>query len=118
MTPSPAADRWQQSSEADPWSALSLIISGVLMWGLIGWAVSRWLHSAAFTGAGIVIGGVLGVLCVYLRYGRGQSGPPASGGPVVFHGEPAAGSPENPASHARFAPSTLPAPQLTEEDMP
>ena len=81
-------NRWEQTGpEADPWSAMSLIISGVLLWGGIGWAVSRWLDSQAWMGAGVVIGGVLGVLLVYLRYGRGQSGPPATVGPVVLTGQ-------------------------------
>jgi ATP synthase protein I len=81
-------NRWEHSGpEADPWSAMSMIISGVLVWGGIGWAVSRWLDSTAWMGAGVVIGGVLGVLLVYLRYGRGQSGPPVSVGPVVLPGE-------------------------------
>jgi ATP synthase protein I len=85
-TPSPPS-RWEHHGpEADPWSALSLIISGVLLWGGIGWAVSEWLGSKAWMGAGVLVGGVLGVLLVYLRYGRGQSGPPASAGPVVLPG--------------------------------
>jgi ATP synthase protein I len=80
-------NRWEhQGAEADPWSALSLIISGVLLWGAIGWAVSRWLHSPAYMGAGVLIGGVLGVLSVYLRYGRAQPGPPVTVGPVVLPG--------------------------------
>jgi ATP synthase protein I len=83
-----APNRWEWSGpEVDPWSAMSVIISGVLLWGGIGWAVSRWLNSQAWMGAGVVIGGVLGVLLVYLRYGRGQSGPPATVGPVVVPGQ-------------------------------
>ena len=87
MTASPSPNRWQHDGpEVDPWSAMSSIVSGVLLWGLIGWGVSAWLGSRAWIGAGLVIGGVLGVLLVYLRYGRGQPGPPASGGPVVLPG--------------------------------
>ncbi|BEP11809.1 hypothetical protein acdb102_01200 [Acidothermaceae bacterium B102] len=86
MTQQPV-NRWQHDGrDADPWSALSSIIAGVLLWGAIGWAVSEWLHSRAYMGAGLVIGGVLGVMSVYLRYGRHQSGPPVTGGPVVFPG--------------------------------
>jgi hypothetical protein len=70
--------RWAQEQypQFDPWSAMSSLMAGVLMWGLIGWGVASWLDIKAFTGAGILIGGVLGTLSVYLRYGRPQSGPP------------------------------------------
>jgi ATP synthase protein I len=110
-------NRWQHDGpEADPWSALSLVISGVLLWGAIGYGVSEWLGSRAWMGVGVVIGGVLGVLSVYLRYGRAQSGPPLRGGPVAFQGKPAAGHHANPASAARPVPSTPPASQPHEED--
>ena len=80
-------NRWEhQGSEADPWSAMNLIMSGVLFWGGVGWLVSRWLDSRVWMGVGVVVGGVLGVWCVYLRYGRDQSGPPATVGPVVLPG--------------------------------
>jgi hypothetical protein len=70
--------RWgdAQYPKFDPWSAMSSIMAGVLLWGLIGWALSRWTGSDLFAGAGILIGGVLGTLVVYLRYGRPQSGTP------------------------------------------
>jgi ATP synthase protein I len=88
MTTSQPPNRWQHDGpEIDPWSALSLILSGVLLWGAIGWGVSEWLGSRAWMGAGVLIGGVLGVLLVYLRYGRGQSGPPSPVGPVVLPGQ-------------------------------
>ena len=80
-------NRWQYDGpEVDAWSAMSSVISGVLLWGVIGYGVSRWLGSQVYLGLGVVIGGVLGVLSVYLRYGRDQSGPPVSGGPVVLPG--------------------------------
>ncbi len=89
-TPKPAPNRWEHhATDADPWSAMSLIISGVLLWGFIGWAMSQWLHSRVYMGIGVVLGGVLGVLLVYLRYGRDQSGPPATVGPVALRGQTA-----------------------------
>jgi hypothetical protein len=60
---------------------MSTIMAGVLMWGLIGWGVSKWLDIKAFAGLGILIGGVLGILAVYLRYGRPQPGPPKQADP-------------------------------------
>lgn len=69
---------WPQYPTADPYAALSYIVSGVLVWGLIGWGLARWLDAPVLTGLGLVIGGVLGIVLVYLRYGRPQSGPPTS----------------------------------------
>lgn len=63
-----------QYPTADPWAALSYIASGVLLWGLLGWGAARWLDIPALLGVGLVIGGALGTLLVYLRYGRPQSG--------------------------------------------
>jgi hypothetical protein len=71
-------NRWGKDKYAqfDPWSAMSSIMAGVLMWGLIGYGFSRWLDIKALAGLGILIGGVLGILSVYLRYGRPQPEPP------------------------------------------
>jgi ATP synthase protein I len=60
---------------ADPWQAVSYLISGVVVWGGIGWLAARWLGIPALIGLGFIIGGVLGILMTYLRYGRPQSGP-------------------------------------------
>jgi ATP synthase protein I len=84
MTQTTPTGRWHHDGpDADPWSALSSIIAGVLLWGAIGWGLSVWLHARALIGAGLVVGGVLGVASVYLRYGRNQSGPPVTAGPVL-----------------------------------
>jgi hypothetical protein len=69
--------------DSDAMAALSLIISGVLLWGAIGWALGRWLDVPVLAGLGLVVGGGLGVLAVYIRYGRAQSGPPTTAGPVA-----------------------------------
>jgi ATP synthase protein I len=76
------ASRWgnDQYPQFDPWSGMSSIMAGVLLWGLIGWGLSKWTGIDWLAGLGILIGGVLGTLVVYLRYGRPQSAPPHSGG--------------------------------------
>ena len=72
-----ARNRWQEASDVptvDPWNVVSYLISGVTIWGLIGWAAARWLDIPMLTGVGFVIGGVLGIWLTYIRYGRPQSG--------------------------------------------
>ena len=73
--------RWANQPQyptADPWQATSYLISGVLLWGLLGYGAARWLGIPFLTGVGIVIGGVLGIVLTYIRYGRPQSGSSSS----------------------------------------
>lgn len=80
------SDRWDDlpaTPRVDGWSAMSHLMAGVLLWGGIGWAAARWLGVPALTGLGIVVGAALGVLLVYVRYGKPRSQPdPAGSGPI------------------------------------
>jgi hypothetical protein len=60
---------------------MTYLMSGVLLWGFLGWLAARWLDAPVLAGLGIVIGGVLGTLAVYLRYGRPHLGLPTSVSP-------------------------------------
>ncbi|WP_143174965.1 hypothetical protein [Cryptosporangium aurantiacum] len=74
-------NRWEEARNVptvDPWQVTSYLISGVTLWGLIGWAAASWLDIPALIGVGFVIGGVLGIWLTYIRYGRPQSGPSTS----------------------------------------
>jgi F0F1-type ATP synthase assembly protein I len=52
------------------WTALSYLISGMAVWGFVGWLVDRWLHTGGVaTGIGIVIGMAGGVYLVARRMG-------------------------------------------------
>ncbi|TQS44144.1 hypothetical protein [Cryptosporangium phraense] len=62
----------------DPWHVISYLISGVTIWGAVGWVAARWLDIPALIGVGFVIGGVLGIWLTYIRYGRPQSGSSSS----------------------------------------
>ena len=87
--------RWQDASAVptvDPWHVVSYLISGVTIWGFIGWAAARWLDIPALIGVGFIIGGVLGIWLTYIRYGRPQSGSSTSMTPaqpdLPVHGLP------------------------------
>ena len=55
----------------DGWSALSYLISGVLLWSGVGWLIDAWLGTRVFVGLGIVLGAAGGVAMVWLRYSAG-----------------------------------------------
>lgn len=65
-------DPLRRKGEADAWNAVSLVLSGMILWGGLGWLASRWAHAPALTGLGLVVGTTGGLALVWLRYGRSQ----------------------------------------------
>ncbi len=61
-----------RQGETDAFSAMSLLIAGVLLWGGVGYALSRWLDNSAFTLVGLLLGMGGGLALVWIRYGRAQ----------------------------------------------
>lgn len=66
----------QQPGERPPgenlvWSVVGTLLSGPLVWGLVGAGVDRLLDTSAFTPVGIVVGFVASMYIVYVRHGRG-----------------------------------------------
>jgi ATP synthase protein I len=75
MPPDPSDDdssskAFSRKGEADAYAALALIISGVLVWGGVGWLVSEWLGSTVFVMLGLVLGMGAGLYLVWFRYGK------------------------------------------------
>ncbi|MFB9961736.1 MULTISPECIES: AtpZ/AtpI family protein [Sinosporangium] len=52
------------------WSIPSYVLSGIIVYGGIGWLLSRWTGVVAFTPIGLILGVVLSVYLVYRKYGR------------------------------------------------
>jgi ATP synthase protein I len=51
-------------------TALSYLVAGILVWGLIGWLVDRWLDAGGIaTGIGVVLGAAGGVYLIVRRLG-------------------------------------------------
>lgn len=61
---------FRRGGEADAWNALSLILSGMIVWGGIGWLLSSWWDNRLPLAAGLVLGTAAGTGLVWLRYGR------------------------------------------------
>lgn len=54
----------------DAWGALSLVISGITLWGGVGWLLSWWLDSQVPVALGLLLGMAGALYLVWVRYGR------------------------------------------------
>jgi ATP synthase protein I len=53
------------------WTVFSYLLSGMIVYGAIGWAIGRWVvHSTLLFPIGMVVGLALAVTLVILRFGR------------------------------------------------
>ncbi|HET6626448.1 MAG TPA: AtpZ/AtpI family protein [Nocardioidaceae bacterium] len=80
MTPQPPSStpHGKQSSEppqGDPWHVFGYLVSGVLIYGVLGWLVDQWLGTSFMVGVGIVLGAGLGTYMTWARFGHPASAP-------------------------------------------
>lgn len=54
----------------DPWHAFGYLVSGVFLYGLIGWALDQWWGTSYLVVLGILLGAVLGVYLTWSRFNR------------------------------------------------
>jgi F0F1-type ATP synthase assembly protein I len=52
------------------WSVPSYLLSGMIIWGGIGWLLSRWTGWSWLVPIGVVLGVALAVYLVYVKNGR------------------------------------------------
>lgn len=67
-----SSEAFGRKGEADAYGALGLVISGVLVWGGIGYLVSEQLDNRVFVMLGLLLGMGAGLYLVWFRYGRQQ----------------------------------------------
>ena len=51
---------------------VSILISGLIFYGGIGWLLDNWLHTRWWLPVGIIVGTVAGGYLVIARYGRSE----------------------------------------------
>jgi F0F1-type ATP synthase assembly protein I len=56
--------------EVDAWAVISYLLSGVILYGGIGWLLDAWLGTRGLVGVGIVLGAAGGIWLVWLRYSK------------------------------------------------
>ena len=55
---------------ADPWHAFGYITSGVMFYGVLGWAADLWLGTSGLVAVGIVGGAGLGIYMTWARFNK------------------------------------------------
>ena len=58
---------------SDPWHAFGYLVSGVAMYGVLGWLLDRWLDTTFLVAVGILVGAALGI---YMTAARFRTAPP------------------------------------------
>ena len=56
--------------QGDPWHAFGSLVSGVLMYGLLGWLADRWLGTSFLVVLGILLGAGFGLYMTWARFNR------------------------------------------------
>jgi F0F1-type ATP synthase assembly protein I len=59
-------------SRGDPWHAFGYLVAGVGVYGLIGWALDRWLGTSFLVVIGILFGAGLGIFMTWARFNRSE----------------------------------------------
>jgi ATP synthase protein I len=62
--PVPDGDR----PKGDPWHAFGYVVSGVLLYGLLGWGLDQWLGTDFLVAVGILVGAFLGIYMTFRRF--------------------------------------------------
>ncbi len=52
----------------DAWNALSFLLTGILLFGGIGWGLDALLHTGVLLPIGLLVGGGASVYLIYIRY--------------------------------------------------
>lgn len=68
QNPDSASDH--DSPKGDPWHAFGYLVSGVAMYGVLGWLADRWLGTSFLVAIGILIGAGLGLYMTFARFNR------------------------------------------------
>jgi F0F1-type ATP synthase assembly protein I len=58
------------SEENALWSIVGYLLSGLLIWGGIGWGLDRWLGTTYLVLIGMLLGAGASIYLVWLRFGR------------------------------------------------
>ena len=64
--------------KGDPWPAFGYIVSGVAVYGVLGWLADRWLGTTFLVAIGICVGAAFGIYMTFARFNT-STGTPTAG---------------------------------------
>ncbi|HET7689381.1 MAG TPA: AtpZ/AtpI family protein [Nocardioidaceae bacterium] len=64
---SPSAPR-ENRPQGDPWHAFGYVVSGVGLYGFLGWLADQWLGTSFLVAVGILVGAGLGIYMTFARF--------------------------------------------------
>ena len=64
----PPSAKPDEFPSGDPWLAFGYLVSGVLLYGLIGWLLDRWLGTSFLVAIGILVGAGFGIYMTIARF--------------------------------------------------
>ena len=73
--PRPAGPARQPSGADTGWAVTGTLISGMAVWGGVGWLLDRWLDIVVFFPVGIIFGMAVAIYLVVKRYGAADPVP-------------------------------------------
>ena len=60
----------EESPQGDPWHAFGYLVSGVAIYGLLGWLADQWLGTSFLVVLGILLGAGFGIYMTFARFNR------------------------------------------------
>lgn len=69
-SPRPAGETDRELARGDAWHAFGYLVSGVVIYGAVGWALDRWWGTGYLVVIGILLGVVLGLYATWARFNR------------------------------------------------
>jgi F0F1-type ATP synthase assembly protein I len=75
--PRPASPARQGSGAETGYAVIGTMISGMAVWGGVGWLLDQWADMRVFFPVGIILGMAVAIYLVVARYG---AAPPPAGG--------------------------------------
>jgi ATP synthase protein I len=60
----------EDGPQGDPWRAFAYTVSGVAVYGLIGYLLDRWLGTSFLVAVGICAGAAMGIYMTWARFNK------------------------------------------------